>query len=65
MARAMLPRKHEDCWRAWAVLIAAADNAEYNYAIRELTGVDIGPLANFPVDPANPADSNSGESLKR
>jgi Protein of unknown function (DUF1587) len=39
-------------------------NAEYNYTIRDLTGVDIRPTREFPVDPANPAGfDNSGESL--
>lgn len=37
---------------------------EYNYTIRDLTGVDIQPAASFPVDPANEAGfDNSGESL--
>jgi mono/diheme cytochrome c family protein len=39
-------------------------NAEYNYTIRDLTGVDIRPTREFPVDPANEAGfDNSGESL--
>ena len=39
-------------------------NAEYNYSIRDLTGVDIRPTKTFPVDPANAAGfDNSGESL--
>jgi acetyl esterase/lipase len=39
-------------------------NAEYNYTIRDLTGVDIRPAREFPVDPTNPAGfDNSGESL--
>jgi hypothetical protein len=39
-------------------------NAEYNYTIRDLTGVDIRPAQEFPVDPANEAGfDNSGESL--
>src|SRR5262250_3451539 len=39
-------------------------NAEYNYTIRDLTGVDLRPAREFPVDPANPAGfDNSGESL--
>src|SRR5205085_8779855 len=38
--------------------------AEYNYTIRDLTGVDMRPTREFPVDPANPAGfDNSGESL--
>ena len=39
-------------------------NAEYNYTVRDLTGVDMKPTREFPVDPANPAGfDNSGESL--
>jgi len=39
-------------------------NAEYDYTIRDLTGVDIQPAKEFPVDPANEAGfDNSGESL--
>ncbi|MDQ1469044.1 MAG: hypothetical protein QOJ99_524, partial [Bryobacterales bacterium] len=46
------------------VLARRLSNAEYNYTIRDLTGVDIQPTREFPVDPANPAGfDNSGESL--
>jgi mono/diheme cytochrome c family protein len=46
------------------VLARRLSNAEYNYTIRDLTGVDIRPTKEFPVDPANPAGfDNSGESL--
>lgn len=39
-------------------------NVEYNYTVRDLTGVDIGPTRKFPVDPANTAGfDNSGETL--
>ena len=39
-------------------------NAEFDYTIRDLTGVDIRPSREFPVDPANEAGfDNSGESL--
>jgi hypothetical protein len=39
-------------------------NAEYDNTIRDLTGVDIRPTRDFPVDPANPAGfDNSAESL--
>ncbi|HEY6404393.1 MAG TPA: DUF1592 domain-containing protein, partial [Blastocatellia bacterium] len=39
-------------------------NAEYNYTIRDLTGVDLRPAREFPIDPANQAGfDNSGESL--
>src|SRR5579863_9089115 len=46
------------------VLARRLSNAEFNYTIRDLTGVDIRPTKEFPVDPANPAGfDNSGESL--
>ncbi len=46
------------------VLVRRLSNAEYNYTIRDLTGVDIRPTREFPVDPANTAGfDNSGESL--
>ena len=46
------------------VLARRLSNAEYNYTIRDLTGVDIRPAKEFPVDPANQAGfDNSGESL--
>ncbi len=47
-----------------AVMARRLSNAEYNYTIRDLTGVDMRPTREFPVDPANPAGfDNSGESL--
>jgi hypothetical protein len=46
------------------VLARRLSNAEYNYTIRDLTGVDMRPAGEFPVDPANQAGfDNSGESL--
>lgn len=46
------------------VLARRLSNAEYDYSIRDLTGVDIRPTKTFPVDPANEAGfDNSGESL--
>ena len=46
------------------VLARRLNNAEYNYTIRDLTGVDIRPTRAFPVDPANTAGfDNSGETL--
>jgi mono/diheme cytochrome c family protein len=46
------------------VLARRLSNAEYNYTIRDLTGVDLKPTREFPVDPANTAGfDNSGESL--
>src|SRR5262245_48719363 len=46
------------------VLARRLSNAEYDYTIRDLTGVDMHPAREFPVDPANQAGfDNSGESL--
>jgi len=46
------------------VLARRLSNAEYNYSVRDLTGEDMQPTREFPVDPANPAGfDNSGESL--
>ena len=46
------------------VLARRLSNAEYNYTIRDLTGVNIAPTQTFPVDPANESGfDNSGESL--
>ena len=46
------------------VLARRLSNAEYDYTIRDLTGVDIRPTQEFPVDPANEAGfDNSAESL--
>ena len=46
------------------VLARRLSGAEYNYTIRDLTGVDIRPAREFPVDPANTAGfDNSGETL--
>jgi hypothetical protein len=46
------------------VLARRLSNSEYNYTIRDLTGADIRPAREFPVDPSNPAGfDNSGESL--
>ncbi|HEY4087149.1 MAG TPA: DUF1592 domain-containing protein [Bryobacteraceae bacterium] len=46
------------------VLARRLSNAEYNYTVRDLTGQDIQPTKEFPIDPANQAGfDNSGESL--
>ena len=46
------------------VLARRLSNAELDYTIRDLTGIDIRPTREFPVDPANEAGfDNSGESL--
>jgi hypothetical protein len=46
------------------VLARRLSNSEYNYTIRDLTGVDLQPTKEFPVDPANQAGfDNTGETL--
>ena len=46
------------------MLARRLSNAEFDYTIRDLTGVDMRPTREFPVDPANEAGfDNSGESL--
>src|SRR4029078_708620 len=46
------------------VLPRRLTNAEYNYTIRDLTGVDIRPADSFPIDPASGEGfSNTGEAL--
>src|SRR5262245_51345551 len=46
------------------VLARRLSNVELDHTIRDLTGVDIRPAREFPVDPANEAGfDNSGESL--
>jgi hypothetical protein len=60
-------RRHEALRNAGdpgPVLARRLSNAEYDNTIRDLTGADIRPTREFPVDPANPAGfDNSGESL--
>lgn len=46
------------------VMARRLSNAEYDNTIRDLTGFDLKPTREFPVDPANAAGfDNSGESL--
>ena len=46
------------------VLARRLSNSEYDYTIRDLTGVDIRPTREFPLDPANESGfDNSGETL--
>ncbi|MEO7415183.1 MAG: DUF1592 domain-containing protein [Opitutaceae bacterium] len=46
------------------VLARRLSNAEFDYTIRDLTGVDLKPTREFPIDPSNMAGfDNSGESL--
>jgi Protein of unknown function (DUF1592)/Protein of unknown function (DUF1588)/Protein of unknown function (DUF1587)/Protein of unknown function (DUF1585)/Protein of unknown function (DUF1595)/Planctomycete cytochrome C len=60
-------RKHEAKRNAGdpgRVLARRLSNAEYDLTIRDLTGVDLRPTREFPVDPANEAGfDNSAESL--
>jgi hypothetical protein len=60
-------RNHEAAKRAGdpgPVPVRRLSNSEFNYSIRDLTGVDIRPTREFPVDPANEAGfDNSAESL--
>ncbi|MCC9608354.1 DUF1592 domain-containing protein [Blastopirellula sp. JC732] len=47
-----------------SIPVRRLSNAEYNYTIRDLTGVDIQPTKDFPVDPANEAGfDNSAASI--
>lgn len=47
-----------------SVPVRRLSTAEYDYTIRDLTGVDIHPTREFPVDPANEAGfDNSADSL--
>jgi hypothetical protein len=55
-------RRHAD--DPGIVLARRLSNAEYDHTIRDLTGMDLRPTREFPVDPANEAGfDNSGESL--
>jgi hypothetical protein len=56
--------RHRNAGDPGVVLARRLSNAEYNYTVRDLTGVDIRPTREFPVDPANTAGfDNSGETL--
>lgn len=47
------------------VLARRLSNAEFDYTIRDLSGIDIRPTRQFPVDPANESGfDNTGESLR-
>jgi hypothetical protein len=55
---------HANAGDPGVVLARRLSNSEYNYTIRDLTGVDLQPTREFPVDPSNTAGfDNSGESL--
>jgi hypothetical protein len=55
---------HKNAGDPGVVLVRRLSNAEYNNSVRDLTGVDLRPAREFPVDPSNSAGfDNSGESL--
>lgn len=55
---------HRNAGDPGPVLARRLSNLEYDFTIRDLTGADIRPAREFPVDPANGAGfDNSGESL--
>jgi Protein of unknown function (DUF1592)/Protein of unknown function (DUF1588)/Protein of unknown function (DUF1587)/Protein of unknown function (DUF1595)/Protein of unknown function (DUF1585) len=55
---------HRNAGDPGPVLARRLSNSEYDYTVRDLTGVDMRPAREFPVDPANPEGfDNSGESL--
>lgn len=60
-------QKHEadrDAGNPGPVLARRLSNSEFDYTIRDLTGVDIQPTREFPLDPANESGfDNTGESL--
>lgn len=59
-----LNEEHKNAGDPGPVLARRLSNAEYDYTIRDLTGVDLKPARQFPVDPSNQAGfENSGESL--
>ena len=47
------------------VLAHRLSNAEYDYTIRDLTGVDLHPAREFPVDPANQEGFVKGTGLSK
>jgi mono/diheme cytochrome c family protein len=55
---------HQNAGDPGVVLARRLSNEELNYSIRDLTGADIQPAKEFPVDPGNTAGfDNSGETL--
>ncbi len=64
LADVMLAEARKQAGDPGVVLPRRLSNAEYNYTIRDLTGVDIRPADSFPVDPASGEGfSNTGEAL--
>jgi hypothetical protein len=55
---------HKNAGDPGLVLVRRLSNAEYNNSVRDLTGVDLRPAREFPVDSSNSSGfDNSGESL--
>ena len=64
LGKLMLQEAHKTAGDPGVVMPRRLSNAEYNYAIRDLTGVDIRPADSFPIDPASGEGfSNTGEAL--
>ncbi len=64
LGKLMLQEARKTAGDPGVVLPRRLSNAEYNYAIRDLTGVDIRPADSFPIDPASGEGfSNTGEAL--
>jgi hypothetical protein len=56
--------QHRNAGDPGTVLARRLNHAEFDNTIRDLTGIDIRPTREFPIDPANEAGfDNSGESL--
>jgi hypothetical protein len=64
LGKLMLHEARKTAGDPGVVLPRRLSNAEYNNAIRDLTGVDIRPADSFPIDPASGEGfSNTGEAL--
>ena len=64
LGKLMLQEARKTSGDPGVVLPRRLSNAEYNYAIRDLTGIDIRPADSFPIDPASGEGfSNTGEAL--
>ena len=64
LGKLMLQEARKTAGDPGGVLPRRLSNAEYNNAIRDLTGVDIRPADSFPIDPASGEGfSNTGEAL--
>ncbi|MCX7423386.1 MAG: DUF1592 domain-containing protein [Planctomycetia bacterium] len=64
LGKLMLQEARKTAGDPGVVLPRRLSNAEFNNAIRDLTGVDIRPADSFPIDPASGEGfSNTGEAL--